>query len=190
MKSTFNSRDPQFLREHIQSIINFYHPACLDKISVATLIITIWRTTSSRGPDAVSRTARSRFPLLQGLGSNWTTIESPNTRSCSVNSAVIRTIATHPDPDVIQWCQTQNGQTRTRWLRKADEGGSRVQLQRLGGLVFDALGVGSMISALVRLEFCSAVLFAESFQATANGKSPMCIIIVEALRRKCGLQNY
>jgi hypothetical protein len=26
MKSMFNYRDPQFLREHIQSIINFYHP--------------------------------------------------------------------------------------------------------------------------------------------------------------------
>src|SRR5271157_2506514 len=56
------------------------------------------------------------------------------------------------------------------------------------GLVFDALGVGSLISALIRLEFCSAVLFVERFQATANGKSPMCIIMVEALRRKCGLQ--
>src|SRR5271157_3828995 len=60
----------------------------------------------------------------------------------------------------------------------------------VGGLVFDALVVGSLISALVRLEFCSVVLFVERFQATANGKSPMCIIMVEALRRKCGLQNY
>jgi len=42
----------------------------------------------------------------------------------------------------------------------------------------------------IGLEFCSIVLFVERFQATANGKSPMCIIIVEALRRKCGLQNY
>jgi mannose/cellobiose epimerase-like protein (N-acyl-D-glucosamine 2-epimerase family) len=31
MKSALNYRDPQFLRKHIQSIINFYHPACLDK---------------------------------------------------------------------------------------------------------------------------------------------------------------
>jgi len=60
----------------------------------------------------------------------------------------------------------------------------------VGGLVFDALVVGSLISALIRLEFCSAVPFVERFQATANGKSPMCIIIIEALRRKCGLQNY
>ena len=60
----------------------------------------------------------------------------------------------------------------------------------VGGLVFDALVVGSLISALVRLEFCSAVTFVERFQATANGMSPMCIIIIEALRRKCGLQNY
>src|SRR5271166_1291899 len=60
----------------------------------------------------------------------------------------------------------------------------------VGGLVFDALGVGSLISALIRLEFCSAVLFVKRFQATANGKSPMCIIMVEALRRKCGHQNY
>src|ERR1700738_4615484 len=60
----------------------------------------------------------------------------------------------------------------------------------VGGLVFDALVVGSLISALIRLEFCGAVTFVERFQATANGMNPMCIIIIEALRRKCGLQNY
>ena len=57
------------------------------------------------------------------------------------------------------------------------------------GLGFDALGVGSLISPLIR-EFCSVVVFVERFQATANGKSPMCIVMVEALQRKCGLQNY
>jgi hypothetical protein len=50
--------------------------------------------------------------------------------------------------------------------------------------------VGSLISALIRLEFWSIILFVERFQATANGKSPMCIIMVRALRPQCGLENY
>ena len=60
----------------------------------------------------------------------------------------------------------------------------------VGGLVFDALVFDSLIRALIRLEYCSIGLFVERFIATASGKSPMCIIIVEALRRKCGAQNY
>jgi hypothetical protein len=57
-------------------------------------------------------------------------------------------------------------------------------------LVFDARVVGSLISALIRLEFWSNILFVERFQAIANGKSPMCVIMVESLRPQCRRENF
>ena len=49
-----------------------------------------------------------------------------------------------------------------------------------GGFVIDFL----VVSALIRLE-SSSVVFVERFtKATANGKKPMCIIMIEPLRLK------